>query len=64
MRNCKFLFQDDPDQKENFNIEISFKVRTNIKSNKLDLDGIKDFIDHIASIKDQAHNYDKEVDHE
>lgn len=64
MRNCKFLFQDDPDQKENFNIEISFRVRTNIKSNTLDLVDIKDFIDHIASIKDQAHNYDKEVDHE
>lgn len=64
MKNCKFLFKDDPEQEENFNIEISFRVRTNIKSDTLDLDNIKDFIDHIASIKDQAHNYETEVDHE
>ena len=64
MKNCKFLFKDDPDQEENFNIEISFRVRTNIKADTLDLDNIKDFIDHIASIKDQAHNYETEVDHE
>ena len=64
MRNCKFLFQDDPNQEENFNIEISFNVRSKIKTDSIDIEKIEDFIDHIASIKDEARNYDNEVANE
>lgn len=64
MRNCKFLFQDDPNQEENFNIEISFNVRSKIKTDSIDIEKIEDFIDHIASIKDEARNYENEVANE
>ena len=64
IRNCKFLFQDDPNQEENFNIEISFNVRSKIKTDSIDIEKIEDFIDHIASIKDEARNYENEVANE
>lgn len=64
MRNCKFLFQDDPNQEENFNIEISFNVRSKIKTDSIDIEKIEDFMDHIASIKDEARNYENEVANE
>ncbi|WP_019137881.1 hypothetical protein [Peptoniphilus timonensis] len=64
MRNCKFLFQDDPNQDENFNIEISFNVRSKIKADSIDIEKIEDFIDHIASIKNEAQDYEKEVENE
>ncbi|WP_019125676.1 hypothetical protein [Peptoniphilus grossensis] len=64
MRNCKFLFKDDPNQKEKFNIEIKFNVCANVKSNSLDTEAIKDFILNVASMKSQTLEYEKEVTHE
>ena len=64
MRNCKFLFKDDPNQKEKFNIEIKFNVCANVKSDSLNTDAIKDFILNVASMKSQTLEYEKEVSHE
>ena len=64
MRNCKFLFKDDPNQKEKFNIEIKFNVCANVKSNSLDTEAIKDFILNVASMKSQTLEYEKEVTYE
>lgn len=64
MRNCKFLFKDDPNQKEKFNIEIRFNVCANVKSNSLDTEAIKDFILNVASVKSQTLEYEKEVTYE
>ena len=64
MRNCKFLFKDDPNQKEKFNIKIKFNVCANVKSDSLKTDSIKDFILNVASMKSQTLEYEKEVSHE
>ena len=64
MRNCKFLFKDDPNQKEKFNIKIKFNVCANVKSDSLKTDSIKDFILNVASMKSQTLEYEKEVAHE
>lgn len=64
MRNCKFLFKDDPNQKEKFNIKIKFNVCANVKSDSLKTDSIKDFILNVASMKSQSLEYEKEVTHE
>lgn len=64
MRNCKFLFKDDPNQKEKFNIKIKFNVCANVKSDSLKTDSIKDFILNVASMKCQTLEYEKEVSHE
>lgn len=64
MRNCKFLFKDDPNQKEKFNIKIKFNVCANVKSDSLNTDAIKDFILNVASMKSQTLEYEKEVSHE
>ena len=64
MRNCKFLFKDDPNQKEKFNIKIKFNVCANVKSDSLKTDSIKDFILNVASMKSQSLEYEKEVSHE
>lgn len=64
MLNCKFLFKDDPNQKEKFNIEIKFNVCANVKSNSLKADAIKDFILNVASMKNQTLEYEKEVTNE
>ena len=64
MRNCKFLFKDDPNQKEKFNIEIKFNVCANVKSDSLNTDSIKDFILNVASMKSQSLEFEREVSHE
>lgn len=64
MRNCKFLFKDNPNQKEKFNIKIKFNVCANVKSDSLKTDSIKDFILNVASMKSQTLEYEKEVSHE
>jgi|GEM_PF-1934620 len=61
MKNCKFLFRDDPNQIHKFNVNINFTVSANVKCNSLDTDSIKYFISNVASIKDQTLEYEKEV---
>lgn len=64
LRNCRFLFKDDPNQKEKFNVEINFNVCANVKCNSLKTDSIKSFILKVASMKNQTLEYADEVTHE